>query len=112
MVVVAPLLFKTLIRGNYQAIALWPFIVLKYKERRHDKVLINHERIHLRQQLECLILPFYIIYLTEYGYHRLGGKSHFEAYKAISYEKEAYSNETNLEYLKTRKRFANFQKPV
>ena len=58
MVVVAPLLFKTLIRGNYQAIALWPFIVLKCKERRHDKVLINHERIHLRQQLECLILPF------------------------------------------------------
>lgn len=110
MILVSSPLFKFIIRGNYRAITLFPFIVLKYENDRHDKVLMNHERIHLKQQLECLILPFYIIYLMEYGYHRFVGKTHFEAYKAISYEQEAYAKETNLVYLKTRKWFANFRK--
>jgi hypothetical protein len=32
--------------------------------------------------------------------------SHREAYRAIPYEKEAYANQNNLDYLKTREKFA------
>jgi hypothetical protein len=88
-------------------LTLWPFIFIADTKRINDEVLLNHERIHLRQQFELLVLPFYILYLLEYGYHRLS-KSHFAAYKAISFEREAYANETNLDYLANRSRFASF----
>lgn len=67
-----------------------------------SQVLINHERIHLRQQVELLILPFYVWYLTEYFINRLRGQSKNQAYRNISFEKEAYNNDENLEYLKQR----------
>jgi hypothetical protein len=81
-------------------IALWPFIILRTKTP--DKVIINHERIHLRQQLEMLILPFYIWYLTEWLFLLLKYRNLHEAYMHISFEKEAYGNESDLKYLTNR----------
>lgn len=81
---------------SINAMAFFPFIILASKTKRTD-VLINHERIHLRQQLELLILPFYIWYLVEI---------YVKGYWECSFEKEAYANETNLNYLKTRKWFS------
>ena len=57
---------KYLLRKQFVGITLWPFIVMKNEELKKDRVFINHERIHLRQQLELLILPFFIIYGVEY----------------------------------------------
>lgn len=65
-------------------------------------MLINHEKIHLRQQLELAILPFYLWYVTEFYLHRIKGKSAHEAYLAISFEREAYAQERNPNYLKSR----------
>ncbi len=96
-----------LITGNFaRAIALYPFVLLRYSEDRDDPVLLNHERIHLRQQLELLVIPFYGWYLTEYAWHRMRGMRHVEAYLRISFEREAYVNERQLDYLKSRPRFA------
>jgi len=78
------------------ALAFYPFIIMP-RATVIDDVLINHERIHLRQQLEMLFLPFYIWYLI--ALRRNG-------YMGISFEKEAYANENNLEYLKKRRIFA------
>jgi hypothetical protein len=39
------------------AMALFPFILLNRRKKITD-VLINHERIHLMQQLEMLVIPF------------------------------------------------------
>ncbi len=78
------------------AITLYPFILLSKEANEKDKILINHEKIHLKQQIELLILPFYIWYLIEYF---------FRGYMGISFEKEAYANDHNLDYLKQRKRF-------
>jgi len=64
--------------------------------------LINHEKIHLRQQLELLILPFYIWYITEYLIGLIKYRDTKKAYYAISFEREAYANEYNLNYLQTR----------
>lgn len=86
--------------------ALFPFILLKQKDFSLSSSLINHERIHLQQQLELLILPFYIWYLSEYLYFRMKGKKHHQAYRSISFEKEAYQNENDMNYLKIRKRWA------
>lgn len=79
------------------AMALFPFIILDDEKYRNDKYMINHEKIHLRQQLELLILPFYIWYLIEY---------YKKGYMSVSFEREAYANEYDLNYLKKRKSFS------
>ena len=80
--------------------AIFPFILLKSEHLRADKVIINHEKIHLRQQLELLILPFYIFYLIHYLINLIRFKQHDIAYRNIVFEKEAYDNDGNLNYLK------------
>lgn len=62
--------------------------------------IINHEKIHLRQQLELLILPFYILYLISYLINFIKYKKHHLAYRNIIFEKEAYDYESDLSYLK------------
>ncbi len=79
--------------------AIFPFILVRSIESKGDKILLNHEKIHLRQQLELLILPFYLLYLINYLFNRLKYKDHHMAYKNIIFEKEAFNNEGNLDYL-------------
>ncbi len=68
--------------------------------------LLNHERIHLRQQAELLIIPFYLWYVTEYFIRLIIYKNKRQAYRNISFEREAYTNENNLNYLNKRKLWA------
>lgn len=79
-----------------RALAFFPFIIIPSTTIVDDE-LVNHERIHLRQQLEMLVIPFYLWYLI--ALYRKG-------YMGISFEKEAYANENNLTYLKKRRIFA------
>ena len=64
---------------------------------------MNHERIHVRQQLEMLILFFFIWYLIEYLVRLLQYKNSYRAYNKISFEREAYRNEKDPDYLRKRK---------
>ena len=80
--------------------AIFPFILLKSEHYKADQEIINHERIHLRQQLELLILPFYLLYVINYLINLFRFKNHDAAYRNIIFEKEAYQNERNLNYLK------------
>lgn len=103
MIIVCQTLLKnTKIRG----IALFPFVLLKNSKDKHNLVLVNHERIHLRQQLEMLIIPFYFWYLVEYYIKLFRYKNPHTAYMNISFEKEAYTQEKNLDYLKKRKMYS------
>ncbi|MCZ4224033.1 hypothetical protein [Pedobacter rhodius] len=86
--------------------AIFPFILLKKESYKADKEIINHEKIHLRQQLELLILPFYILYLLNYLFNLVKYKKHDLAYRKIIFEQEAYDNENNLNYLEKRNWFA------
>ncbi len=90
----------------YSAMALYPFILIKEKKLKDNSVLINHEKIHHRQQLELLIIPFYILYFMNYLVNVVRYKNHFTAYKEIIFEREAFAMDENLEYLKQRKFFA------
>lgn len=79
-------------------IVLWPFIFLAPRDP--DMVLINHELIHWKQIKDTGVIRFYFLYLREYLIGRKKGFSHDQAYRLISFEKEAYENEKNLNYLK------------
>jgi len=91
-------------------ITLWPFVILReiYDStppwRRRAARIINHETIHIKQQEEMLIIPFYIWYVTEWFIKLFiyGG----QAYYNISFEREAFDNDDNLSYLSGRKRYA------
>ncbi len=103
------LVIKQFFHKDYVGLSLWPFIILKEIRLREDAVLINHERIHLKQQLEMLILPFYLLYIMEWLLRTLIYRDSYKAYQNISFEREAYQNEDNLAYLNKRKPF-NFIK--
>jgi hypothetical protein len=99
IIVCQNLLKNTKING----ITLYPFIFIKNPEDKKNSVLINHEKIHLKQQLELLIIFFYLAYIIEYYYHLIKLKNGHRAYLAISFEREAFAHELDLEYLKKRK---------
>ncbi len=100
------LVFKHFFYKNYVGLSLWPFIFLKNNDLKEDIVLINHERIHLRQQQELLIVFFYIFYFMEWVVRCMLYFDTYKAYQNMSFEKEAYHNEKNLSYLKERKPFS------
>lgn len=99
---------KYLIPKGYVGITIFPFILLKNKEDKQNWTLINHERIHLRQQLELLILPFFIWYFMEFLIRWLQYKNFHCGYRNISFEREAYQNEKDKTYLENRKSFQSF----
>lgn len=74
-----------------------------------DKYVINHELIHSAQQKELLWIPFYIIYLIEWLFRFCQFRSWHKAYMNISFEKEAYKHGNDLNYLKSRKHYAQWK---
>jgi hypothetical protein len=93
---------KQIVPKGYLGITLFPLVFIRREGLKFNKSFINHERIHLRQQLELLVLPFFVWYGLEFlvGYIRY--RSWRKAYQTISFEQEAYSNEKNLQYLEKR----------
>ena len=96
------LISKYIVPKGYTGLAIFPFVFLKYRSLKLDKILINHEKIHLRQQLELLIFPFYCFYVIEFLIRLIIYKNWMKAYRNISFEREAYQNEKDLNYLKLR----------
>ncbi|MGG5577237.1 hypothetical protein ACPDHL_07850 [Myroides sp. C15-4] len=92
--------------NHIAAITLFPFIIYKKASYAQDPVLVNHERIHLKQQIELLILPFYLWYGIEFLLRLLYFRNKQKAYRSISFEQEAYTHEADLTYLKKRKHYA------
>jgi len=97
------LVFKKM---KVSGMALWPFILLKDEKLKKNKILLNHERIHHRQQLEMLVIPFYLAYLGHYLINRFKYKDHIQSYYGIAFEREAYLHENDLLYLRKRKWYA------
>lgn len=93
---------KYLVPNGYTGFAFFPFVFVKHKQLRKDRCLVNHEKIHLRQQLELLVLPFYVFYMVEFLVRLYQYKVWHLAYRNISFECEAYKNESNLDYLNHR----------
>lgn len=93
-----------LVPKGYVGITLFPFIFVR--KDKVSKVLVNHERIHIRQQAELLLVGFYVVYLVHWLWNLAKYKDANKAYRNIVFEREAYENEGDLDYLKNRKIFA------
>ena len=48
--------------GSFKALAAWPFIFIRSDKKFTDED-VRHERIHGRQQVEMLLVGFYVAYL-------------------------------------------------
>lgn len=103
MIVVAPFLFSK----RFRALALYPFIFVATAADAQDRVLLQHERIHFRQQKELLFVFFYLFYALDFlrNLFRFRGNAQ-QAYRCICFEQEAYTFEHDATYLNSRKLFA------
>lgn len=72
-----------------------------------DQITINHESIHTEQMKEMGFIPFYIWYFIEWLIKLLCKGN---AYKNISFEREAYDNQYDSDYLKNRKHYSWFKR--
>lgn len=114
---------------GYRAIFLFGILFVK-GDAKINEVTMNHESVHSKQYVETgissllLLFPlvfnglwwlwllisvfaFYILYVTEWLIKCPMYKFDMnKAYKNISFEREAYGNEKNLNYVKERKLFA------
>ena len=43
---------KYIVPNGFVGITLFPFIIFKKEDLKQDQILINHEKIHLKQQQE------------------------------------------------------------
>lgn len=114
---------------GYKAVLLFGILFVK-SNAKIDDVTMNHESVHSRQYVEVgilsliLLLPlvfnglwwlwlilsvfaFYILYVIEWFVKFIIYKLNtHKAYRNTSFEREAYDNERNLNYLDSRKFFA------
>ena len=115
---------------GFQAITILPFIFARNSAKPLKDYVVNHEKIHLRQQLEVLIASavilaalilifgwswwwmltslfvYYAGYGIDYAIRYVAYGSPHEAYRNIAFEQEAYLNEHDMGYLKDRRLFA------
>ena len=96
------LVSKYLVPKGYMGITIFPFVILKSHDLKRDPQFLNHERIHLRQQIEMLVIPFFIWYVIEFVMRYWSYRNWPMAYRGISFEREAYAKETSLGYLSER----------
>lgn len=113
---------------GYTAITIWPLIFARGKQLKDYE--LNHEKIHLRQQLEVMLtsaaiiailvlvfkiswwwmllslIVYYTGYGIDYGIRYLAYGSPNEAYRNIATEQEAYLYQYDFTYLNRRKPFA------
>ena len=95
---------KFILAPNIIGITLAPFGIYLNDKYLLDKITINHESIHWEQQMEMLVIFFYLWYIIEWFIRLfINGKN---AYYFLSFENEAYKNDNDLNYLGKRKHFS------
>ena len=94
---------------GYKAMMLFGILFIRGKDTVINEIDLNHEEIHFKQMVEMLIIPFYIWYGIEWLIKLFKYKDTHKAYRNISFERESYQNENNLEYLTNRKCYSWFK---
>lgn len=99
---------------GFYAITLFGYIIRReqYRNKPISVTTMNHEGIHMCQAEDFCkgfigYIIFYLLYIIEYILRLIASIfTKINPYLALSFEQEAYCNQTNLEYQDTRKRFA------
>lgn len=112
---------------GYKAINLFGILFAKPKAKL-DELTVNHESVHSKQFKEVTLslatpvlllsyyvswwwialipFTFYLWYVIEFLIRWTVTSNWDESYRNISFEREAYENDEDLDYLKNRKLFA------
>lgn len=85
------------------AITLGPIVISRGEMSETTK---RHETIHFQQFLELGFIGFVILYFGWWVWNILEGKDGQTAYYDIPFEREAYANHEDEQYLENRKRFS------
>lgn len=91
---------------GYAAINICGLIFARSKYRPLSGRTLRHEAIHTRQIAELLVVIFYLWYVIEWVIRLIQYQDKRQAYRNISFEREAYANDKDDTYLKRRKLYA------
>lgn len=92
---------------GYKAISILKWIVVrKDAKAAFTSEDYNHECIHYAQEKELLYIGFYVLYVLEFVVRLLYYRKWHKAYRSISFEREAYTNQHDITYTTNRKKFA------
>ena len=101
--------------SGYKAINLFGILFVRSGCTMDDED-INHESIHTAQMEDFVFgcswlrligaIFFYLWYVIEFLIRLIQYQDWHSAYRNISFEREAFANEDNLEYLDSRKGYA------
>jgi hypothetical protein len=107
MIIVRNKLTGFLLPGRFPAMCIWPFLLIRPVTNLPEiSVILRHERIHARQQLEMVWLFFFLWYITEFLIRFLVLRDRMKAYPRLAHEREAYKHDNDPDYLKKRKPYA------
>lgn len=90
---------------GFRAINLFGILFVRGNARINERT-IRHETIHTAQMKEMLYIFFYLWYVIEWFVKLIKYRNSYKAYRNISFEREAYNNEDNINYLDGRKIFS------
>ena len=85
---------------GFGEITIYPFL---FHNEPMTTEALNYENTHARQQLELLLVGFYLAYFIEWVFRGFD-------YDRISFEKEAYAHQTDNQYVNNRKLYAMWRK--
>lgn len=92
--------------AGYKAVNLFGILFVRKGKTMKDTDL-NHEAIHTDQMKEMLYVFFYLWYVIEWLARLAQNRfQRHRAYRAISFEREAYSNQSYLKYLDERRHYS------
>ena len=89
---------------GYSAINLFGVLFVRKKIAITER-LINHESIHTAQMKELFYIFFYLWYVVEWLFRLVQYLSFEEAYRNISFEREAHTMQFISDYLRCRRKF-------
>lgn len=94
---------------GYIAITIGPFILTRNR-RRITPTVVRHESIHWEQEKELLVVGFYLLYLIEFVARLIAVRNWKLAYRALSFEREAYAHQSERTYLEYRRHYAMWKR--
>ncbi len=94
---------KILPPAGFAAINICGILFARSTARPLKDYIVRHESIHTRQIIELLVVFFYLWYGIEWVVRLIQYRNAHTAYRNISFEREAYANQYNVDYLTSRK---------
>lgn len=98
-----PVILSKLAPIDIGAVTIGPLV---FSRGKISEVTRRHETIHWQQYIETFIVGFLLLYFGFYITSLLKGRRGRDAYMEIPFEKEAYENQNDKQYLENRKRYA------